>query len=155
MFLAFNNTHVSAAAVRSVTYDADSDTSTVEFLDGSKRQYEDGMGVAVDDLSSVIVPAGPGWKLAEVHFFKEDGEPRVRYQTIIAFKLSPGGVDWPEAYCAQTDYSMYRALVDPTTGYFIDAGGCVFETEDQFLAAKIRERCEDSAEAPEAPNRLQ
>jgi hypothetical protein len=151
MFLRFDNAHLSAAAVRSVTYDADSDTSTVEFLDGSKRQYEDGMGVAADDLSSVIVPAGPGWKLAEL---EAEGE-RVRYQTIIAFKLPPGGFGVPTAYTAQPEHSRYGALVDPTTGYFIDWNGCVFETEDQFLAAKMRERREDSAEGADAPNRLQ
>jgi hypothetical protein len=144
VFLQFDEVDVAVASIRTVTHDIERDISTVEFLDGTKREYVDHRGGQTPrEVSRIVIPAGSGWKLAEV----SDG--RIFYQTIIAFLppvLGDGGdaLMECEAITPTPHDRRYSAVVDPGTGRFIVSGGQVFDNEDAFATFTRKLRANDA-----------
>jgi|RhiMethySRZTD1v2_1073278.scaffolds.fasta_scaffold43937_5 hypothetical protein len=147
MFLHFDDVDVAVASIRTVTHNIERDISTVEFLDGTKREYVDHRGGQTPrEVSRIVIPAVPSWKLAELGM---DG--RIFYQTIIAFQppvLGDAGsfVSECEPFTPTPYDRRYSAIVDPGTGCFIviGGGGQSFDTEATF-AAFMRQLREDYA----------
>ena len=118
------DTHISLAAIRSIRRDGDQ--VEIEFNDGTKRSYAAKLDIFnhVDDLVGQIVPA-TGWRLAEYIADK------VEYQTIIAFRVKPGGLEPITAeWFDPDDYT----LVDPH-GRFIGYNLQTYENEAAFVRA--------------------
>lgn len=132
-FIPIDDDYLSLAAIRSIRRDADQ--VEIEFNDGTKRSYSPKLDIFnhLDDLVGQIVPA-TGWRLAE---YVAD---KVEYQTVIAFRIKPGGLEPITAEWFDPDDYM---LVDPR-GRFIGYNLQTYENEADFVTA-ILERWKTEA----------
>jgi hypothetical protein len=122
-FIQIDDNYLSLAAIRSIRRNLDQERVEVEFNDGQTRRYSPKLDIFnhLDDLVCQIVPA-TGWRLAE---YVAD---KVEYQTVIAFRIKPGGLEPITAeWFNPDDYT----LVDPR-GRFIGYNLQTYENEANF-----------------------